>query len=459
MSSFVDSTRSWVTRNVLLRAGDLVWKQGMIRRLSFLEEAQWWPRERVLEYRNRQLRTLLEIAYNQVPFYRSLFDQYSIDVRNINSAEQLRQLPIVTKSMLTPQYPTGTTRNTGQKTYETSSSGSTGKNFRIREDSETAGQYRAAFMLALGWAGWQVGESHMQTGIMPQRSRDRRLKDYLLRCHYVSAYRFDDQQVDAALDALEYKHIRHLWGYPGSLYHLAKRASQRGWNRSMKTLVTWGDNLYPHYRSVIESVFGNSVFDTYGCGEGFQIAAQCGNGSHYHLQSLDIIAEFLGDDGNPVPEGELGNIVITRLHPGPMPLIRYRVGDMGIPAGQKLCACGRGFEMMKSVQGRDTDIVVTPAGNRLVVHFFTGLIERFEEVDCFQVVQNEISSMIVRLVPARTGAINSRVEEMIRATLREYGADLQINIEIVSEIPLAVSGKRRFVINNISPQPDPVLQP
>ncbi|MCU1243881.1 MAG: putative Adenylyltransferase [Candidatus Acidoferrum typicum] len=453
MISTWNSSRSWVLRNAFLRAGDLICRQGMVRRLSFLERAQWWRREEVERWRNRSLQMLIDAAHREVPFYRSLFDERHLKVGDIKSPLDLRRLPIVTKNMLRAQYPQQTTRDTGLKTYEVSSSGSTGNNFWVTEDAETAGQYRASFMLALEWAGWQVGEPHMQTGITPARSWDRQLKDWLLCCHYVSAYELDDTSLDAALDALESKNIRHLWGYPGSLYFLARRAVQKGWNRPLKTLVTWGDNLYQHYRSTIENAFGTRVRDTYGCGEGFQIAAQCGVNSNYHLHSLDVIVEFLDDEGNAVPDGQLGNIVVTRLHPGPMPLIRYRIGDVGISGGGEQCSCGRGFELLASVQGRDTDIVVTPSGNRLIVHFFTGLIERFREINCFQVVQEEIGSMVVRVVPSKPSAVDNTVKRRLISTLQKYGAtDIDITVETTDHIPTAPSGKRRFVVSKVASQ-------
>ena len=448
-----NSSRSWVLRNAFLRTGDLVCRQGMMRRLSFLERAQWWRREEIDLWRNRSLQLLIEAVYREVPFYRSLFDERNIRIQDIKSPLDLHRLPIVTKDMLRSHYPQGTTRDTGLRTYEVSSSGSTGKNFWVTEDAETAGHYRASFMLALEWAGWRVGDPHMQMGMTLARSWDRQLKDWLLCCHYVSAYELDDTSLDAALEALESENIRHLWGYPGSLYFLAKRAIQKGWNRPLKTLVTWGDNLFQHYRSTIEKAFGTRVHDTYGCAEGFQIAAQCGVNSNYHLQSLDVIVEFLDNNGNQVPDGQLGNIVVTRLHPGPMPLLRYRVGDVGISASHEQCACGRGFELLASVQGRDTDVVVTPSGNRLIVHFFTGLLESFREINCFQVVQEEIGSMIVRVVPTMPAAVDHSVKRRLVSTLQAHGAtDIDIVVETTDRIPTAPSGKRRFVISKVAPQ-------
>jgi phenylacetate-CoA ligase len=448
-----NSSRSWLLRNAFLRTGDLLCRQGMMRRLSFLERAQWWRREEVELWRNRSLQLLVETAYREVPFYRSLFDELDVRMEDIKSPHDLQRLPVVTKDMLRAHYPQRTTRDTGLKTYEVSSSGSTGKNFWVTEDAETAGQYRASFMLGLEWAGWRVGEPHMQMGMTLARSWDRQLKDWLLCCHYVSAYELDDTSLDAALEALESKNIQHLWGYPGSLYFLARRAIQKGWNRPLKTLVTWGDNLFRHYRSTIENAFGTRVHDTYGCAEGFQIAAQCGVNSNYHLQSLDVIVEFLDDNGNPVSDGQLGNIVVTRLHPGPMPLIRYRVGDVGISGGHEKCACGRGFELLASVQGRDTDVVVTPSGNRLIVHFFTGLLESFHEINCFQVVQEEIGSMVVRVVPSTPAAVDHSVKRRLVSTLQTHGAtDIDIVVETTDRIPTAPSGKRRFVISKVAPQ-------
>jgi phenylacetate-CoA ligase len=452
--------RSWVLRNLLLRPVDRALNQGMIRRLSFLEGAQWWRREQINAWRNQHLQILLKTAYQEVPFYRSILDENRVKWEDIKSPAELQRIPVVTKDMLGPQYPDRTTRSTGLKTYEVCSSGSTGKNFRVREDAETAGHYRASFLLALRWAGWQMGERHMQTGMTLDRSWERRLKDSILRCDYVSAYALDDDHLDAALDVLDTKKIEHLWGYPGSLYFLAKRALQRGWNRPLRSLVTWGDNLFKHYRNTIEHTFGTRVFDTYGCAEGFQIAAQCGADANYHLHSMDVIVEFLDNDGRPVAEGELGNIVVTRLHPGPMPLIRYRVGDLGISGGHQPCACGRGFELLASVQGRDTDVVVTPAGNRLIVHFFTGLLEGFQEIDCFQVLQEELGSMVIRVVSSCPGAITPATEDRIIRVLREHGAiGITIAIEQVSEIAPEASGKRRFVISKVSRQPTVELRP
>ena len=103
---------------------------------------------------------------------------------------------------------------------------------------------------------------------------------------------------------------------------------------------------------------------------------------------------------------------------------------------------------MASIEGRETDVVITPAGNRLIVHFFTGILEHFPEIESFQVVQKDPQSFSVRIVQAKP--FDNATSNRIRKSLQEKGADgLRIDIDLVDEIPLAY-GKRRFVINEIN---------
>jgi phenylacetate-CoA ligase len=425
-----------ILENVLLPLGDRLVGQRMMERLRFLRQAQWWDAEQLEAERSRRLRDLLAVAYREVPFYRALWGE----IRDLGS------LPPADKPALRAGYPHLTTRNTGQRFYESCSSGSTGANFCVREDPETTGWHRASFLLALEWSGWRIGEPHLQTGMTLRRGLVKGVKDRLLRCAYVSAFDLSDAALDRSLEILDRRGIAHLRGYPGSLYYLARRALETGWNRPLRGIVTWGDTLYAHYRETIERAFGARVLDTYGIGEGMQVSAQCEERGLYHVHALDVIVECVDGEGRPVPPGQTGHLLLTRLHPGPMPLIRYRVGDLGVMSDRP-CSCGRGFATMESIQGRDTDVVVTPSGNRLIVHFFTGILNHFPEVESFQVVQESPEAILVRVVP--DVGYSEEVPPRIVAALREKGADLEIEVDTVDEIPTAPSGKRRFVINRV----------
>jgi phenylacetate-CoA ligase len=440
----------WFLKNVVCPLGDRLAGHHMMRRLRFLEQAQWWDAGRLAREQNDSLSRLLRVAHSEVPLYRKLMEDRGVTPESIRTVDDLRKLPVVEKTTLRAGYPQSTTRSTGRKTYETSTSGSTGINFRVVEDRETAAQYRAPFLLALEWSGWEFGRPHLQTGMTLERGWDKRLKDFFFRCYYTSAYDLSDDALERSLETIERNKLEYLWGYPGSLYFLARRASQLGWNRPLKSMVTWGDKLLPVYRKTIEAAFKGRVFDTYGCGEGIQIAAQCGHGSSYHVHMLDTIVELLDDEGQAVAPGQAGRVVLTRLHPGPMPFIRYHVGDVAVRGHDATCACGRSLAILDDIQGRSTDFVITPDGNRLIVHFFTGILEHFTEIDTFQVIQDSRERVLLRIVPSRSFGAESA--DQMRAALQKKGLlGMKIDVEKVEEIPLTAGGKRRFVINQLSP--------
>jgi phenylacetate-CoA ligase len=439
----------FVLGNWILPVGDLFLGQGMMRHFRYLEKAQWWDAERIHKERDAKLQKLIKVAYREVPFYRELMSSANVQPEDVKSPADLQKIPVATKEMFLENHPHKTVRPTNQKHYEARTSGSTGKNFTVVEDAETAGTYRACTLMALQWSGWNLGVPHLQTGMTLNRSTDRKLKDSLMSCHYYSAFDLTDKNLDRWLETIERNKLRHVFGYPGSIYCLARRAIQKGFSETLKSVVTWGDTLYHHYRETMEKAFKVRVYDTYGCGEGIQISAQCGIGSNYHIHALDTIVEFLNDDGVPATPGETANLIITRLHPGPMPLIRYRIGDIGISSAQNKCECGRGFDLMHSIQGRDTDIVYTPDGNKLIVHFFTGVLEHFHEVDSFQVVQDSIDSILIRMV--LNVDLTKELHNRIVKSLQEKGATgFRIDLETVSDIPISATGKRRFIVSNVS---------
>ena len=143
----------WMLRNIVLPSGDKAFGQNMMRRLAFLRQVQWWEPEQIRAEQQKLLGDLLQTVYREVPFYRETMDKANIVPDAIRCAEDLRRFPVQTKAILRSHYPDRLVRNTGQKTYETSTSGSTGTNFFVREDYATAGWYRATFLLDLEWAG------------------------------------------------------------------------------------------------------------------------------------------------------------------------------------------------------------------------------------------------------------------------------------------------------------------
>lgn len=443
------SLYNYICKNVLLPLGDRLSRQRVMQYYSFINHAQWWDRERLHEYQSRELVQAVRAAYEQTTFYRELYDNHHIKPRDIQTRDDLSKLPIVTKDMLREAYPEHCTIKTARPWQEFSTSGSTGKPFTVRMDNDSMSRARALMFLRANYTGWDMGDPYLQTGMTLNRGLVKKVKDLVLRVTYVSAFNLSDDVLDEYLKTIEERQIKFVMGYAASLFCLAKRAEQVGFNNKLSGVVSWGDNLFSHYRKLIEKQFQCRVTDSYGCGEGIQVSAQCGqsNGA-YHIFTPHVAVEFTRD-GWPVAPGEIGEIVLTRLNPGAMPLIRYNVGDLGRGSSRENCPCGRGLELMESIEGRDSDIITTPNGNKLIVHFFTGIFEYAKTIDAFQIIQEKPGEIVVKIVPMRD--FRNEDWEKIKGEIIEKGdPELKINMEIVKEIPVEKSNKRRFVILRIA---------
>jgi phenylacetate-coenzyme A ligase PaaK-like adenylate-forming protein len=438
-----------ICQNLILPLGDKFTRQCVMEYYSFVGKAQWWDRERLDEYQKKQLFNTLNTAYTQTVFYKELFDRHKIKLEHFKATDDLEKLPIVTKDMLREAYPKYCTIKTKWPWREYSTSGSTGRPFTVRVDNYSMSRARALMLLRANYSGWEVGDPCLQTGISLDRGFVKRIKDFILRVSYISAFNLSDDILDLCLERVERSKIEFVMGYAASLFCLAKRAKQVGFNIKLRGVVSWGDNLFSHYRKLIEEQFKCRITDSYGCGEGIQISAQCGQSNNeYHIFTPHVIVEFT-KDGKAVQTGETGEIILTRLDPGAMPFIRYKIGDMGRASIRETCPCGRGLKLMESIEGRDADIIVTPNGNKLIVHFFTGIFEYASTIDNFQVVQEKPTEITIKIVPLRDFKKSDWDKVKSEIIEKANDPDLKINMEIVEVIPVERSSKRRFIISKL----------
>jgi phenylacetate-CoA ligase len=387
-------------------------------------------------------------AYHGSAFYRDLYDTHGVRPADIRGYGDLARLPLVDKEMLRSGYPEKIVMPTRYRTKEYSTSGSTGVPFRLLLDDDTMSRARALMILRTLMSGWRLGEPVFQTGMALQRGAMKSLKDRVLGVHYFSAYDLTTPALDRCLATIDRKRLRYLTGYAQSLYLLAERAKQVGFNHRCRAAVTWGSNLHRHFREGIREAFGCPTFDSYGVGEGMQIAAQSvDSGDLYHQFCLHAALEIV-DEGVPVPAGERGEIVLTRLNSGAMPLIRYRIGDVGRLHDKDEKTGTTNLPLLAGVDGRISDIVTTPGGNQLIVEFFFGIFQDAPNIRLFQVTQPGRGKIHVQIVPGPEFRMDDwhKVESEI---LTKGDPDLAISMEQVKDIPLEKSGKRRFVISQV----------
>lgn len=202
---------------------------------------------------------------------------------------------------------------------------------------------------------------------------------------------------------------------------------------------------------VIERVFSTYVQDCYGLGEGLQVGAQCACVQSLHINQANVVVEITDPSGQRDRlSGELGKLLVTRLSLGPMPLIRYDTGDLS-SFTENECRCGRKLESLSKIYGRDTDIIVSPLGDKLIVHFFTQIFEMTPEISQFQIRQNNIEEIDIYYVSDKN--CNDRLLDQIENQIHDKCKyKFRINFKRKRDIPLLSSNKRRFIISNLSPE-------
>lgn len=284
-----------------------------------------------------------------------------------------------------------------------------------------------------------------------KQDRVKALRDRIFRSHLLPAFQMSDSQLDHYADELVRLKPRMLFGYASALALLASHAENRG--RDMKgigamVVFATGETLYPNQRDVIERVFGAPVANGYGSRDAGFIAHECPSGS-LHLSAEDIVVELIDDAGNPVQDGDQGEIVVTHMATDDFPFIRYRTGDMAIRSPAP-CACGRGLPVLGNVLGRSTDFIRTPSGN--VMHALALIYEVRDKpgVRAFKLVQAEDLSLEVQLVagPELTDMVETAIIRGLKVRLGEGGV---VTARRVPAIPPENSGKFRYVVSRASP--------
>ena len=407
---------------------------------------QWFSDKDLNSLQKKKLHSILQHCYNNIPYYQRVFKDCGFNL-NGYLPEELKKLPLLTKQIIKNHLPSDFT-DISRKIYTLEkTSGSSGEQGEFYLDREAFSKIIAAQTFYWEWAGYNFGKKAIQTGINPERGFKKQIKDKLLFIKYSNAFRIEKKVIRDTLNQFRNKRNVFFIGYPSSIYSYAKIAKESSINDiSFNSIISLGDKMFPHYRSLIEDQFNTEVFDTYGAAEGLMIAGECSE-HKYHTLSSHVYVEILDAYGNKVPDGTLGQVVVTSLDNFLMPLIRYKIGDLAVKSRERnKCKCGRSLPVIENIIGRDTDILFTPKLKVLVVHFFTGIFEHFPEIQQFQAVQFE-----------KGGKINIRYikginfSEMTLINIKDKIFDrakekFPLDFHNVSKIASSPSGKPQIIV-------------
>ncbi|MDP2561116.1 phenylacetate--CoA ligase family protein [Psychrobium sp. 1_MG-2023] len=417
-----------------------------------LERSQWQSKQQIFAERDQRLARFIDKVYNDVPYINQLFNDLCLTPEDVCQSDELTKLPFMTKEVIKQNFDELISVNAGplSKGNTGGSSGSPltfmlGKN---RVSHDVAQKWRAT-----RWWGVDIGDKELVAWGSPielgAQDKVRQWRDGLLRTELMPAFDLTERSIEQFIHRIVFRKPAMLFGYPSVYEVIAKQARMKKVrldNLGIEVIFVTSERLYDHQRELIESVFGCPVANGYGGRDAGFIAHECSRGG-MHLSAEDIIVEIVDSAGNPLPDGESGEIVITHLASEDFPFIRYRTGDIGCLSTAN-CPCGRGLPMLESIEGRSTDFVIAQDGTMMHGLALIYILREIEGIKEFKVVQQSIDLTDVFIVPEQGGlsdAMSSAITQGFKARL---GQGVEINIQLSEAIVAEKSGKYRYIISH-----------
>lgn len=329
----------------------------------FQPELETMPREQLEALQLERLRSLLERVYDNVETYRTMYDEAGFDPRSVTSLDDLARVPFTVKDHLRAAYPYGMFAVPLRDIVRVhSSSGTTGQvsvvgytkgdidrwSDLMARTFACAGataddiiQVTYGYGLFTGGLGAHYGSERLGAVTIPVSGGNTKrqvqiLKDFgvtVLACTPSYALLIAETAREMGIDPTELPVSIGVFG-------------AEPWSESM--------------RHQVERELGVRAQDIYGLSEvlGPGVAAECTHQNGLHVFEDHFIVEIVDPTTlQPVPDGEVGEVVFTTLTKEGIPVVRYRTRDISriIP---EPCSCGRSFRRMERVTGRSDDMLI-----------------------------------------------------------------------------------------------------
>ena len=326
------------------------------------EEAM--PVSELRKLQGERLKDLVRRAYESVPFYRAKFEAKGVKPEEIRGIEDIAKLPFTLKPEFREQYPFGMFAVPRREIVRIhASSGTTGKSTvgghpkadtdpwpecaerRLGCGGATAEdtvQVAYGYGLFTGGLGMHYGAERLGAAALPMSSGNTEKQIMLMKDFGVTV----------------------LCCTPSYALQIAEVAKQMGEDLRKLPLKSghfgaepWTEAMRKH----IEEAFPLKALDIYGLSEvaGPGVANECLEQRGLHVFEDHFYPEIIDPEtGDPLPDGQKGELVFTCLTKQGVPLIRYRTRDITMILDEGPCPCGRTSRKIARLMGRTDDMLI-----------------------------------------------------------------------------------------------------
>lgn len=357
---------------------------------------------KIQELRNLQdqrLRETVDRVYHRVPFYREKLEERGIRPDSFKGLKDLEKLPFTVKNDLREHYPFGLFASKPNELSRLhASSGTKGKPTVVGYTENDLKHWADVCARAIAAAGGKPGDIfHNAYGYG--------LFTGGLGLHY-GAERFGAVVVPASgggrkrqMTLIEDLSPRGIAGTPSFILSLGETMIQAGKDPRSTTIQygifgaePWSEEM----REELEEMWGIHAVDIYGLSEviGPGVAIECWQEKDgLHVAEDHFLVEVVDPEtGEPVEEGEWGELVFTTLTKEAIPVIRYRTGDLA-SVTREPCRCGRTHARMSRIKGRIDDMLIIRGVNIFPMEVEPLVLELEELAPHYQLVVEKVGSM------------------------------------------------------------------
>lgn len=401
---------------------------------------QWLSPSQLKKMQEKRLRAIIRHAYRTVEFYHNELKTAKVRPEDIKSQDDLSKLPVLSRDAIIRNFPDKIVAK-GFKLkdcLQRTTTGTTGEVMRFVWDKRFLDYTQGLKLrrtLASGvkvlWKAAEIlyaGPRRLAQEPHASRSFVRKFHPGFIPFHgrfingpYLVKRLYLTRGIDDVLPDLVRLRPKVIFSRPSYLRLLAEAVEEGVALPSPKVIITVGEILDGTTRAYLRSVFESNVSDLYGSLEFGSMAWECMEHSGYHIDIDNVVMEFV-KDGVPAPS-ERGEILVTGLLNYAMPLIRYRIGDIGI-SSDEMCQCGRGLPLMKAIEGRAGDFLVFPHGRLISPRDIMSELFSVEGISRWQVIQKG-EDVLVRFVKDR-GFSDHTIGHLVRICRELFGENFEI---------------------------------
>lgn len=343
------------------------------------EAKECMSRDELAYLQSKRLVKVVDRVYHNVEFYRKKMQAMGIEPGDVNGIEDLHKLPYTTKDDLRDTYPFGLFAIPKSEIVRIhASSGTKGKATVVgytRKDLEIWSECVARALVQAGVTRddiIQVAYGYgLFTGGLGAHGGAEKLGAMVVPMSTGNTKKLTTMMKDFGVTAIACT--------PSYLLHIAEVLEEAGDipNIKLKAAVCGAEPWTENMRKQIEEKLHINAFDIYGLSEvmGPGVACDCQYHKGLHVYEDHFLPEIIDQNTlQPLPEGQVGELVFTTLTKEGLPLLRYRTKDLTSISYDK-CECGRTLARISRFKGRSDDMLIIRGVNVFPSQIETALLE------------------------------------------------------------------------------------